>query len=153
TFEDIAGAGREHVALGLAMAVACFSLIGLPLTVGFFGKLYLIRPALHASQDAAVRTRMIWLVVITMVNAAISAAYYLRIVATMLLRFEPEARAGEPASAGGSTPIRSIPVSIAIGLSIAGTILFGAVFPATELLDTRAESAATFDTSIAPSVS
>ena len=38
TFDDIAGAGRRHPALGLAMAVACFSLTGLPLTIGFFGK-------------------------------------------------------------------------------------------------------------------
>ena len=45
TFEDLAGMGRKHVVLGLAMAVSCFSLIGLPLTIGFFGKLYLIGPA------------------------------------------------------------------------------------------------------------
>jgi NADH-quinone oxidoreductase subunit N len=40
TFEDLAGQGRRHPRSGLAMAVCCFSLIGLPLTVGFFGKLY-----------------------------------------------------------------------------------------------------------------
>ena len=47
------------------MAACCFSLIGLPLTVGFFGKLYLIRPALHS--------QLYGLVVLTMINAAISA--------------------------------------------------------------------------------
>src|SRR5207248_6233580 len=51
TFEDLAGTGRDHPALGLAMAVACFSLIGLPLTVGFFGKFYLVRPALSVPPD------------------------------------------------------------------------------------------------------
>src|SRR5205814_3150408 len=131
TFEDLAGTGRDHVALGLAMAIACFSLIGLPLTVGFFGKFYLIRPAL--------RGQNYWLVVITMINAAISAAYYLRIVGTMFLR--PESKT-MPAKARAPEEIRSIPISIAIGLSTLGTILFGAVFPATEMLDTRAESAA-----------
>ena len=45
TFEDLAGQGRRHLALGLAMAVCCFSLVGLPLTVGFFGKFYLLAPA------------------------------------------------------------------------------------------------------------
>ena len=74
TFEDLAGQGRAHPVLGLAMAVCCFSLIGLPLTVGFFGKLYLITPG-------AATPKLYWLVVITMINAAISAAYYLRIVA------------------------------------------------------------------------
>jgi len=37
--------------------------------------------------------------------------------------------------------IRSLPVTLAIGLSVAGTILFGAVFPGTELLSSRAEVA------------
>ncbi|HEY8666917.1 MAG TPA: NADH-quinone oxidoreductase subunit N, partial [Tepidisphaeraceae bacterium] len=62
TFEDLAGEGRKHPALGLAMAVCCFSLTGLPLTIGFFGKLFLIKPAL----DVGTRS-MNWLVVITMV--------------------------------------------------------------------------------------
>src|SRR4029453_17887968 len=47
TFEDLAGQGRRHIGLGLAMTVSCFSLIGIPLTVGFFGKLLLIYPALY----------------------------------------------------------------------------------------------------------
>jgi NADH-quinone oxidoreductase subunit N len=66
------------------MAVCCFSLIGLPLTIGFFGKLYIIRPALQG--------HLYWLVVITMINAAISAGYYLKIVAAMFLRPEDTAR-------------------------------------------------------------
>src|SRR5579862_6680152 len=45
TFDDIAGQGRTHVALGLGMAVCCFSLTGLPLTIGFIGKVLLIQPA------------------------------------------------------------------------------------------------------------
>ena len=86
TFEDIAGQGRKHVSLGLAMAVACFSLIGIPLTIGFLGKLMLIKPALHA--------HFYWLVGLTMLNAAISCAYYLRIVAALFLRPEPIEEAG-----------------------------------------------------------
>ena len=82
TFEDLAGQGRQHPMLGLAMAVCCFSLIGLPLTIGFFGKLYLIKPALDS--------KLYGLVIITMINAAISAGYYLKIVGTMFLRAEPQ---------------------------------------------------------------
>ena len=44
TFEDIAGQGRNHIGARPGDGGRCFSLIGLPLTVGFFGKLYLIRP-------------------------------------------------------------------------------------------------------------
>lgn len=154
TFEDLAGTGRRNVGLGLAMAVCCFSLIGLPLTVGFFGKLFLIRPALDAAYGED-RTWMIWLVVITMVNAAISAAYYLRIVATMFLRPEPADLDAESdtttAPAGtGIVDYRSpaaalrhpMPILIAIGLSVFGTLLFGALPPATQVLDLRAGSGA-----------
>ena len=161
TYEDLAGTGRRHVGLGLAMAVCCFSLIGLPLTVGFWGKLFLIRPALEAAQDPTINSRMIWLVVITMINAAISAAYYLRIVATMFLRPEPadlsasddvadratagtaDDRTSRPdADASLPTPM---PIAIAIGLSVFGTLLFGTLPPATQVLNLRASSAANIE--------
>lgn len=143
TFEDLAGQGRRHPLLGLAMAVSCFSLIGLPLTVGFFGKLYLIKPALDG--------RFYWLVVITVVNAAISAAYYLRIVATLFLRPDPmtaEAMesditdAADEGTAAESYPRRVFPIVAAVGMSVALTLLFGAFFPATGQLSQYAEQAA-----------
>jgi NADH-quinone oxidoreductase subunit N len=134
TFEDLAGQGRKHVGLGLAMAVACFSLTGLPLTVGFFGKLYLIKPALHAGLTG--------LVIVLVINAAISAAYYLRIVAAMFLRPEPThpAHGGVPHSMGLRLA-HPTPVLAAVGLSIIGTLLFGIFFPATGNLIDRATKA------------
>jgi NADH-quinone oxidoreductase subunit N len=114
TFDDIAGQGARHPVLGIAMAVCCFSLIGLPLTVGFFGKLFLIKPALNA--------KLYWLVVIMMINAAVSAGYYLKIVATMFLRPEPS-----PAPA-----LRQpVAIHVAVALSVLGTIVFGTVLPDT----------------------
>jgi NADH-quinone oxidoreductase subunit N len=162
TFEDLAGTGRRHPALGLAMAVCCFSLIGLPLTVGFFGKVMLIKPALSVGTTA-----MNWLVVITMINAAISAAYYLRIVGTMFLRPEPEAvaagadeaagvvddrSAGAPASAGVRPAALGMPLPIllSIGLSVGGTLLFGAILPATQVLTIRAGEGANIESTIFP---
>jgi NADH-quinone oxidoreductase subunit N len=131
TFDDIAGQGRRHPALGLAMAVCCFSLIGLPLTVGFFGKLYLIRPALDS--------KLYWLVVITMLNAAISAAYYLKIVAAMFLRPEPEGVADQPVSMRPAAPL---PIMAAVVLSVFGTLLFGTIVPATQVLVNQVTPAA-----------
>jgi len=145
TFDDLAGQGRRHPLLALAMAVSCFSLIGLPLTVGFFGKLYLIKPALDG--------RFYWLVVVTVVNAAISAAYYLRIVATMFLRSDPvtdlamESDITDAAAEGtAAEPFarRAFPLVAAVGLSVALTLLFGTVFPATSQLSLRARDAAAF---------
>ncbi len=151
TFEDIAGQGRKHIGLGLAMAVACFSLIGIPLTVGFVGKLLIIKPALAAaSASDSMSTAMIWLVVITMANAAISAAYYLRIVATMFLR-------SDESPAGGSAPVvplagaqrGTLPILLAVGLSVVGVLLFGAIPPAIELLGSRAKSAINIEDGLA----
>jgi NADH:ubiquinone oxidoreductase subunit 2 (subunit N) len=141
TFDDIAGAGIRHVGLGLAMAVACFSLIGIPLTVGFFGKLYLIQAAWAGG--------MAWLVVLMMVNAAIGAAYYLRIVGTMFLRPEPIGGIEPPEQTEGAPPApvvaHSWPIVGAILISCAATLLFGSVLPATEMLVNRASNATTVD--------
>ena len=76
--DDLAGVSKEHPAAALAMAVCLFSLIGMPLTVGFLGKLYIVQ--------AALSTGHAWLAVIVVLNAAIAAAYYLRIIAAMYLR-------------------------------------------------------------------
>jgi NADH-quinone oxidoreductase subunit N len=139
TYEDIAGTGRKHVGLGLAMAVCCFSLIGIPLTIGFMGKLMIIKPALAAAVAplkpgaTSVSSAMTWLIVITMINAAVSAAYYLKIIATMFLRTEESAQpAARPPLAVFARP--AMPILAAVILSVIGTLLFGSVPPATELL-------------------
>ena len=61
-----------------AMAVCLLSLIGMPFTVGLWGKLYIIQRAMATGHLA--------LAVITVINAAIAAAYYLKIIAAMYLR-------------------------------------------------------------------
>lgn len=129
TFEDLAGQGRKHPLLGLGMAICCFSLIGLPLTIGFFGKIYLIKPALDA--------KLFWLVVLTMMNAAISAAYYLKIVSAMFIRPLP---ADEVDSL--DTAPRSLPLSLGVGVSVAATLVLGVALPWTDALTDRIGTAA-----------
>ena len=132
TFEDIAGQGRKHVALGLAMTVACLSLTGIPLTIGFLGKIYLTLPAAHAN--------LVGLSIILWVNAAISAAYYLRIVISMFLRSEPTQMVGP--TAGPLRLFQPASVVFAVMLSVILTLLLGTYFPATKLLSTRVAAAA-----------
>ena len=166
TFEDIAGKGRHHVGLALGLSVCCFSLIGIPMTIGFMGKLMIIKPALAAAltQTApgatSVRAAMTWLVVMVMINAAISAGYYLRIVATMFLRSEDTTHHGvhhaqhhEPVHYAGPhmDPVYqrpALPIFLAVVLSVAGTLLFGIVPQATQLLGNSAVGASRMEADI-----
>jgi NADH:ubiquinone oxidoreductase subunit 2 (subunit N) len=139
TFEDLAGQGRRNIPLGLAMAVTCFSLTGLPLTVGFFGKVFLIKPAFDVGLKG--------LVIIMMINAAISAGYYLRIVAAMFLRDDPETAEAASAADAPSPVAYTVPLSIvlAIILSVGATLLFGTVYSAAQLLSNSSETAVQMD--------
>jgi NADH-quinone oxidoreductase subunit N len=142
TFDDLAGQGRRHPWLGLAMAVCCFSLIGLPATIGFFGKYYLVLPALHSG--------LVVLVVVMMINAAVSAAYYLKIVQAMYLRPLPEeelggAKQSEEAEARHTAERKlsmlPLPIAAAVALSVFGTLMLGIVLPATNGLTRRTQEA------------
>lgn len=145
TYEDIAGQGRKHLGLGLAMAVCCFSLTGLPLTIGFLGKVLLIQPAWAAGKtNPAFSDRMAWLVVITMLNTAVSAAYYLKIIGTMFLRPEPTTAEAGPAPADSSFGV-TFPIGLAVVLSVTCTLMFGFVVPTTNALTARVSQAANMD--------
>ncbi len=95
TVDDLAGLGRTHPPLALAMALFLFSLIGVPLTAGFMGKFWLIVDALNVPRNAAepdsldLARLFIYLAVLAMINAAIGGWYYLRITAMMYLRNPP----------------------------------------------------------------
>jgi NADH-quinone oxidoreductase subunit N len=143
TFEDIAGQGRSHVALGLAMTVACLSLTGVPLTVGFIGKIYLTLPAGHAD--------LIALSIILWVNAAISAAYYLRIVVAMFLRHPPTHVMSGPFAGPVRAP-QPASVVFAVMTSVVLTLLLGTFMPATNMLAERVEAAAKLERAGVPTV-
>jgi NADH-quinone oxidoreductase subunit N len=87
TVDDIAGLGTSHPGVALLMTLFLFSLIGIPLTAGFAGKLFLFWGALAvppAEPMSALWFRVLALV--AAVNAAVGAWYYLRLVAAMWLR-------------------------------------------------------------------
>ena len=141
SLSELAGVARQHPGLGLIMAGCCFSLIGLPLTVGFFGKLFLLRPALDAG--------MYWLVVLMVINAAISAGYYLRIVGVMFLRdhqVESETQANHPLP--GMVSMVTMPLLLAGIISAGGALLFGSLVPATTMLRNSARDSAALTPSI-----
>ena len=72
TLDDLDGLYRRAPALAMILAVAAFALVGLPPTAGFTGKLLL----LSAAWDQGYH----WLVIVAVLNTAISIYYYLGMV-------------------------------------------------------------------------
>jgi NADH-quinone oxidoreductase subunit N len=115
-------AGRAPM-LAAAMAILLLSLTGIPPTVGFFAKLYV----LVATVDAGVA----WLAVAIALNAALAAFYYLRVIVYMYMR-EPEA---DPA------PIDRSPLTVfALAISVIGVLALG-LFPDPVISFLRASAA------------
>lgn len=77
---DYAQLGYRHPILGILMSVFMLSLTGIPPLAGFFGKLYVF--------SGAVQAGFIWLVVIAVINSAVSVYYYLRVMVIMYMREE-----------------------------------------------------------------
>src|SRR5256885_16918136 len=86
TVDALAGLSRSHPGLALLMSLFLFSLLGLPLTAGFAGKLFLFLAALAVPTQDVSASLFRWLALIAPVNSAIGAWYYLRIVAGTYLR-------------------------------------------------------------------
>ena len=108
--DDLRGMGRRSPLLAAALAFGLISLIGVPPTVGFMAKVYIF--------GAAVNADLHWLVVVGVVNSAVSAYYYLRMVKAMYL---------EPAE--DESPVRAgLPTGAAIAASTAAVLFFG-VYP------------------------
>jgi NADH-quinone oxidoreductase subunit N len=107
SIDDLAGVGQSHPISAAAMAVFLFSLIGLPLTAGFIGKLMLFLGAFTAPTGTAMGNLYRIMAVAAAVNAAIGAVYYLRVVGVMYLR----------------APLRPLPGSRALPTLLASVVL------------------------------
>jgi NADH-quinone oxidoreductase subunit N len=85
TVDDLSGLSRSHPGVALLMVLFLFSLIGIPLTAGFAGKLFVFWEAMDVRTSAHAELFR-WLAFIGVLNAAIGGWYYLRIIAVMYLR-------------------------------------------------------------------
>jgi NADH-quinone oxidoreductase subunit N len=75
---DYAGLGRKYPFLGAAMTIFMLSYTGIPLTLGFWGKVYLFGTAIQGG--------FIWLAVIGLLASLVSAYYYLRVIVMMYMK-------------------------------------------------------------------
>jgi NADH-quinone oxidoreductase subunit N len=117
--EDIdsyAGLAVRHPFIALCMSIFLLSLTGIPPLAGFAGKFYVF--------SAAVKANFYWLAVIGVLNSAVAAYYYLRVLMYMYFR-EPIKEIGKPDF--------SVAYVVVILLSIAALFYMG-IFPRQFLL-------------------
>jgi len=79
---DLAGQGWERPFLSFALAMAMFSLAGLPPTVGFVAKFLVFR--------AAVNEHLAWLAVVGVLNSLVSVFFYVRVVYFLYMKPVPQ---------------------------------------------------------------
>jgi NADH-quinone oxidoreductase subunit N len=121
--DDFTGLAQKSPMSAAIMLLFLLSLTGIPPTAGFVGKFYLFA--------AAVEAGYIWLVLIAVVNSAISLFYYMRVVVAMYMRDLP------PQGLALST---SSTLRVALLLAAVGTLLLG-IFPGPILEFARASAA------------
>src|ERR1022692_719660 len=120
--EDYAGLGRKSPVLAATLTFFLMSLIGIPITGGFFAKFYVL--------SAALKSNLVGLSLILVLNSAVGAYYYLRIIVMMYMR--------EPRGEVAITRL-SAAAAIAIAVCVAATLYLG-VLPG-RVLDYVAHSA------------
>jgi NADH-quinone oxidoreductase subunit N len=98
--DQLAGLAQSHPETSAMMAIFLFSLAGIPPLAGFWGKFFVFGSALNlAAADAGLQPWFIGLAVAGALNAAIAAAYYLRIIVVMYFRDSPAAHGAPPSYA------------------------------------------------------
>jgi NADH-quinone oxidoreductase subunit N len=109
--DDYNGLGFISPVLALSLSLFMLSLLGMPVTAGFMGKLMVF--------SSAVRHGYTWLVVIGVLNSAVSAYYYLRIIIVMFFRER---------TAPWVAPLVPASIVVALVITVAGVFYLG-LFP------------------------
>ncbi len=108
TLDDYAGLGHRAPLLAATLTIFLLSLIGIPMTGGFFAKFYVF--------TAALQSNLVGLTIIGVLNSAVGAYYYLRIIVMMYMR---EGR--------DEAPVAPLPAALgaALAISVASTLYLG----------------------------
>ncbi|MFZ5828792.1 MAG: NADH-quinone oxidoreductase subunit N [Planctomycetota bacterium] len=116
--DELAGLARTQPATAGVLAICLFSLAGIPPMAGFWGKLLLFGSALevHGGPGPSVRPWLIALAVIGGLNAAVAAAYYLRVISVMYFRTPLATQRGEGGPGAAFAALAAALLVLAIGL-------------------------------------
>jgi NADH-quinone oxidoreductase subunit N len=109
--DDFAGLGTRQPFTAAALSLFLLSFLGLPITAGFFGKLYIFTAAVHSN--------LIWLAILMAINSIIGSYYYLRIIIVMYMH---EHKGPVPADAPRAL---SVTASMVVAVAILATLYLG----------------------------
>ncbi len=110
TLDDFSGLARNNLPAATAMTVFMIALMGIPPTLGFYAKYYVI--------VALLRSDLLWLALAIVLMSAVSAFFYLRVVAVMFFN-DPIER--EKPFTSQTTPL----LNVGIGGMAVATIVLG----------------------------
>ena len=110
--DDMSGLGFRQPGTAALLTVFLLSLIGVPLTGGFFGKFYVFKAALDGG--------LVWLTILGLLNSAVAAYYYLRVIVVMYMY--------EPTDALDTLTAPTAGTRVTLWVSAAATLLLG-IFP------------------------
>lgn len=79
TFEGFNGFAKHQPLLAATTTIFLLSLTGIPLTAGFLSKFYMLKAALGTGKN-------LWLVIFSVVMAAVSVYYYFRVIQAMYFK-------------------------------------------------------------------
>jgi NADH-quinone oxidoreductase subunit N len=120
--EDYKGFAKKSPLLAVSLSVFLISLTGIPLTVGFIGKLYIFTAILN-------QPKWLWLAVVMVLNSVVSLYYYVRVMQMMFIK---SADAGTATSSLEVSPDGTLTYSliskIFIFAFLVPTLFFGVYF-------------------------
>ena len=111
TVDDLAGLATRQPFTAATLTIFLLSLLGLPITAGFLGKLYIFTAALNSN--------LYWLAVLMAINSVIGAYYYFRVIVVMYMR---EYKGPLPADAPAGLSATALMV---VAVTVIATIYLG----------------------------
>jgi NADH-quinone oxidoreductase subunit N len=119
--DDLDGLSSTNPVAAFAISLFLLSLAGIPPLPGFWGKLSLAATALEVDWNDAIvggsrRTWFVSLAVILVLNAAIAAAYYLRVIAAIYFKSTRRGVQADGGLAAGLAMLGCLVVAVAVTL-------------------------------------
>ncbi len=119
--EDYKGFAKRSPLLAVSLTIFLVSLTGIPLTIGFIGKLYVFTAILD-------QPKWIWLAVVMVLNSVVSLYYYVRVMQAMFIKQADAQPVGDLAVASDGSLTYSMGSKLFIFAFLVPTIVFGVYF-------------------------